>query len=436
MSDVIPEGWRIENIETIANVGSSKRILQSEYVPSGVPFFRSKEAIRRSKNLPIENPLYISKKRFKELKDKHGAPKKNEILVTAVGTIGVIYLIEDIEFYFKDGNLLWIKHIDEDVNPSYLAKYLASDTCHNAIIEIAGGSSQSALTIEKLSKLEFNLPPLPEQQKIAAILSRVDDVIEKTQAQINKLKDLKTGMMQELLSPREGQAANINNPQGESKNGLHHTEFKDSPLGRIPVGWDASPLHEYCERVCVGFVGTCEKFYCEDGIPMIRTGNLKNGNLDLSNVKYVTSEFHTKEKKSQLKVGDLLIARHGSHGAACLIPEGIKEANCLNVVIVKVNKRYYQPLFLKYVFNSDVMKNSFKSKSEGSTQQVISTTEIANAVFPRPSMMEQERITGILSSIDKKIELNEAKNTQNNSIKKALMQDLLTGKVRVKVDSA
>ena len=186
----------------------------------------------------------------------------------------------------------------------------------------------------------------------------------------------------------------------------------------------------------MGFVGTCEKFYCEDGIPMIRTGNLKDGNLDLSNVKYVTPEFHTKEKKSQLKVGDLLIARHGSHGAACLIPEGIKEANCLNVVIVKVNKRYYQPLFLKYVFNSDVMKNSFKSKSEGSTQQVISTTEIANAVFPRPSMMEQERITGILSSIDKKIELNEAKNTQNNSIKKALMQDLLTGKVRVKVDVA
>ncbi|EIF43520.1 restriction modification system DNA specificity subunit [gamma proteobacterium BDW918] len=282
----------------------------------------------------------------------------------------------------------------------------------------ASGTTRTRIARGVLSNISILEPPLPEQQKIAAILSTVDDVIEKTRAQIDKLKDLKTGMMQELLTK-----------------GIGHTEFKDSPVGRIPVGWDVKPLVDVCERVCVGFVGTCERYYRQSGVPMIRTGNLKDGRLDLAEIKYVTREFHAKEKKSQLRRGDLLIARHGSHGAACLVPENLGDANCLNVVIVRADQNRFLPQFLKYAFNSSSMKANLGAKSEGSTQTVISTTEIAKTLFSVPSLSEQHRIVEVLSSLDNKIDATGEKFEKMLSTKKALMQDLLTGKVRVNVDN-
>jgi len=103
----------------------------------------------------------------------------------------------------------------------------------------------------------------------------------------------------------------------------------------MPENWKTHKLETLAERVCVGFVGTCHKFYTEKGIgvPMIRTTNLTARSLDLSEVQYISRDFHEKQKKSQLKKGDILIARHGTNGQACLY-ELDEDANCLNVVIV------------------------------------------------------------------------------------------------------
>lgn len=245
----------------------------------------------------------------------------------------------------------------------------------------------------------------------------MDDVIETTQRQIDKLQDLKKATMNELLTK-----------------GIGHTEFKDSELGRIPKSWEVVELNSCCRRVCVGFVGTCEPFYRTKGVPLIRTGNLKNGALDLENIKFVTREFHEKEKKSQLNSGDLLIARHGDFGHTCIVPDDLREANCLNIVIVKPDFNFFLPLFLKYIFNSDTMKGMFATKAEGSTQKVISTTEIAKTKVPLLPLNEQRSIIKHLSSLDIVLDQKSRKLTQTQSLKKSLMQDLLTGKVRVQVN--
>jgi len=101
------------------------------------------------------------------------------------------------------------------------------------------------LNKEKLRNIEAVLPPLPEQQKIAAILTSVDEVIEKTQAQIDKLKDLKTGMMQTLLT------------KGVGIDGKPHTEFKDSPVGRIPKGWEVVKLSTVLTKIDSGWSPAC-----------------------------------------------------------------------------------------------------------------------------------------------------------------------------------
>ncbi|MBI2632782.1 MAG: hypothetical protein HYW78_00105, partial [Parcubacteria group bacterium] len=95
--------------------------------------------------------------------------------------------------------------------------------------------------------------------------------------------------------------------------------------------WNKFFLDQNCDRICVSYVGPCDKFYTskDKGIPMIRTGNLKENYLDITDLKYVTKEFHEKNKKSQLRFGDLLIARHGTNGQAALVPKNLGQSNCL-----------------------------------------------------------------------------------------------------------
>ena len=140
------------------------------------------------------------------------------------------------------------------------------------------------------------------------------------------------------------------------------------------------------------------------------------------------------EKKSQLNAGDLLIARHGDFGQTCIVPNELKEANCLNIVIIKPDFNFFFPMFLKYIFNSDKMKDMFEAKAEGSTQKVISTTEIAKTRVVMPPLNEQKEIIHHLLAIDKVLDQKKLKLSQTQSLKKSLMQDLLTGKVRVQVN--
>ncbi len=427
MSSSVPEGWAIRNLSSVSDVGSSKRILQSEYVPVGVPFFRSKEAIRRSKKMSIESPLYISRERFEEIKERFGAPTKNEILVTAVGTIGIVYLIEDMEFYFKDGNLLWIRNIDASVNPKYLAKYLASDVFQSAITEISGGSSQSALTIEKLSQLEFNLPPHPEQQKIAAILSSVDEVIEKTQAQIDKLKDLKAGMMQELLSPREGAIVGVD--------GKPYTEFKSSPLGRIPVGWEVVTLKSVSKRITDG-THQAVKTSSGEKIPFLYVSCIRGGRILWDKASTLTNEMYEIASKGRKPVvGDVLYTAVGSYGHAALVNKSTPFSFQRHIAYVQPDNDGISSEYLVEFLNSSYGKGEADFYAIGNAQLSVTLGDLGRFKLPLPPMSEQLKIVSVLSSINEAVDTKVEKLQSINNVKKALMQDLLTGNVRVTLPS-
>lgn len=196
----IPVGWEVVQLNDLAKVGSSKRIRESEYVSEGVPFYRSKEVIRRSKGLELEKTLYISRQRFSEISEKFGAPVEGDILVTAVGTIGTVYLVDNREFYFKDGNLLWLRNISPSISPKYLAKIMQSEAFQAEIDRVTGGSSQAALTIEKLQELSILLPPIAEQSYIVDALSSLDDKYHATYQKLTSQQQLKKALMQDLLT--------------------------------------------------------------------------------------------------------------------------------------------------------------------------------------------------------------------------------------------
>ena len=167
-------------LKDICLITSSKRIFEKEYVSEGIPFIRGQEITDGSllkSNIKFE--CYISKKRFEEIKEKYIIPKKHDILITAVGTIGnVCYLDKDVEFYFKDGNILHLTNFNEKVYPLYLYYYMKSDFFHKQINVSMIGAVQKALTIKMLSNILIEIPSLEEQKKIVTILSFIDKKIE------------------------------------------------------------------------------------------------------------------------------------------------------------------------------------------------------------------------------------------------------------------
>ena len=170
--------------------------------------------------------------------------------------------------------------------------------------------------------------------------------------------------------------------------------------------WKEVKITDLVEKICVGFVGPCQKFYCEkeSGVPMIRTTNLTEKGISFSDVKYISYEFHQKNKKSQLKNGDILVARHGDNGKACMY-NSTSEANCLNAVIIRPDSAKINPKFFIHQFNSPRVRGTIESMSSGSVQDVINTKQIAKLNLLVPERNEQDRIASVLSSLDDKIDL-------------------------------
>lgn len=156
--DGIPEGWDINRIVDLFDITSSKRVYLADYVDAGIPFYRSKEIIQLSQGQAITEPLYISNAAYENFKNKYGAPEKNDILITSVGTIGVSYLVDGHEFYFKDGNLTWIKSGSNKALSLFLFQWLNSQSGKQQLLQSTIGTSQSALTIENLKKIKLIIP--------------------------------------------------------------------------------------------------------------------------------------------------------------------------------------------------------------------------------------------------------------------------------------
>ena len=272
------------------------------------------------------------------------------------------------------------------------------------------------------SEILFLLPPLPEQQKIATILSSVDKVIETTRAQIDKLKDLKTGMMQELLS------------KGIGVDGVPHTEFKDSPVGRIPVGWDVAKLSEVTIKIQDG---THFSPQTKEGEFLYLTSkNIQNGKLDLRNISYISREEHESiYRRCDVKYGDVLLTKDGANTGNCAI-NILKQPFSLlsSVAFLRVNENVCLNRYLYQFISSSSFQRVMKDSMTGNAITRLTLTLIKSFKIPLPPLSEQILIASSLSSIDTKIDMVERKLSLLNHTKKALMQDLLTGKVRVAID--
>lgn len=280
----------------------------------------------------------------------------------------------------------------ENADHYWLMSVINSSAFRYQIDLNASGTTRTRIARGTLSEIEILKPPLPEQQKIATILSSVDDVIEKTRTQIDKLKDLKTGMMQELLTK-----------------GIGHTEFKDSPVGRIPVEWDAARLSE----VFTLNYGKSPKDIISDrgSNPVWGTGG-----------KTAKTDAFLYDGES------IVLGRKGT----------IDQPRYVSGKFWVIDTAYYSTKhddncvrFLHYLLQNI----NLKAFNEASGVPSLSRETLYSVAIALPPPLEQKKIADIVYSVERKILADENKYQALCKTKKALMQDLLTGKVRVKVDA-
>ena len=120
--------WEQRKLSDIAVLTSSKRVHAEDYVETGVPFYRGKEISELKEHKPISEVLYITEYKYNEISSMYGSPKKGDLLITAVGTLGNTWVIDQTPFYFKDGNLIWFKDIK--CNPKYLDYAMSLSLIH------------------------------------------------------------------------------------------------------------------------------------------------------------------------------------------------------------------------------------------------------------------------------------------------------------------
>ncbi|MBY7698444.1 restriction endonuclease subunit S [Vibrio alginolyticus] len=196
--------WEKKPLEQLGVITSSKRIYKKEYVKSGIPFFRTKEVKELANGKEIATELFISRERYLEILDKFGVPEEGDILLTAIGTIGEVYVVNNASpFYFKDGNVLWLKNFNE-LSPCYLRYALLSFV--DELNALSNGAAYNALPIKKLKQHQVFVPPKNIQNEIVTVLDKafadIDQARANTEQNLQNARELFDSYLQQVFSER------------------------------------------------------------------------------------------------------------------------------------------------------------------------------------------------------------------------------------------
>jgi type I restriction enzyme S subunit len=331
------------------------------------------------------------------------------IIIGRKGTIGAINWI-DSDFWPID-TTFYVKIIANDVD----LKWLFYSLNYLNLPKLSLSDVVPGLKRELVYALKLLRPPLPEQKRIAEVLATVDQAIEKVGKAIETTQRLKKGLMQELFAK-----------------GIGHKEYKKTEIGSFPRDWALQKLSELADikggkRLPKGHTLSDSK----TPFPYIRIVDFKNMSIDMNNLKYLHPDTYRKIKRYTISSNDVYISIAGTVGISGLVPADLDGANLTENAAKLCNLRNVRKDFLTYALDSPIGKKQILSYLGKAQQPKLALFRIEKIKIPLPSMSEQEKIATILSSVDRRLEALRNKKEKLNKVKKGLMEDLLTGKVRV-----
>jgi len=385
-----PRDWEIFRLDKVLSIQYGKGLPERERVQGKYPVVGSNGIVGYHNQSLVRGP---------------------GIVVGRKGTIGAITWV-DSDFWPIDTTY----YVQIEKNNIDL-KWLFFELVHLNLPKLHLSDVVPGLKRELVYSLMIPLPLFLEQQKIAGILSTVDEATQKTDEVIAKTERLKKGLMQELLTK-----------------GIGHKEFKNTKIGRIPKDWDVVKLEEVSKDfISGGTPSTKEPKFWNGDIPWIRSVHITKYYIDYSSVEqYVTKEGLENSAANIVPRNNLIVATRVGIGKSAI--------NLIDVAInqdltgIVLDKSKVDPVFIVWYLYSPKIIKLFESFSRGTTIKGVTQSSLRNLLTPLPPLEEQQKIAEILSTTDKKLELERNEKTRLEKIKQGLMDLLLTGKIRVKVN--
>lgn len=395
--------WEQRKLSDIAVLTSSKRVHAEDYVETGVPFYRGKEISELKEHKPISEVLYITEYKYNEISSMYGSPKEGDLLITAVGTLGNTWVIDQTPFYFKDGNLIWFKDIK--CNPKYLDYAMSTADGQKKILASAIGSNQKALTMVKLNELEFMFPGKAEQDKIAEYFSYLDNLITLHQRKCDEMKILKKYMLQKMF-PQNGQK--IPEIRFEGFTG----EWEQRKLGELASSFEYglnAAAKEYDEEN--KYIRITD---IDDNTHEFLTDNLTSPDIEL-----------TGADNYKLTEGDILFARTGaSVGKSYIYKNSDGLVYYAGFLIRARIKEEYDAEFVFQNTLTDRYNKYIAVTSQRSGQPGVNAQEYAEFEIKVPKKEEQTKIGTYFRNIDRLITLHQRKCNELKNIKKFMLQNM------------
>lgn len=345
---------------------------------------------------------------------------KNSVMFTCIGSIGKMAISDSIGISNQQINAII-------VNDSLDFKYIYYLLFHykDRFKNFAPMTTIQIINKTEFGQFKFNLPPLPQQRKIAEILSMVDAVLEKTEAAIAKYQQLKQGLMHDVFT----RGINTNTGQLRPKQTQAPELYKQSPLGWIPKEWEVNSLEELTSYV--DYRGKTPP-KAEKGIFLITAKNIKFGYIDyeISKEFIPISAYKSAMSRGIPQFGDVLITTEAPLGNVAQID---KEGLALAQRVIKY--RCIEGLmlndFLKHSLMSEYFQKELEAESTGSTVKGIKGSRLHKLQVFNPNIKEQKAIVESLNPVERKIDTEQQALAKYQQLKAGLLQDLLTGKVEV-----
>jgi type I restriction enzyme S subunit len=300
--------------------------------------------------------------------------------------------------------------------PLYLFHTLFTKSVMDQCRKMMVGGQYPALSGSHVENLRIPLPPLPEQKKIAEILSTADQAIEKVDEAIDKTQKLKKGLMQDLLTK-----------------GIGHREFKETKMGRIPKEWEVKKLGEV---IALCQYGLSSKMSQAGEYPIIKMDDIVNGNVVPDKVKYINLD-KKKFENFRLEKGDILFNRTNSYelvgrtGIFLLDGEYVFASYLIRLRPKgEVADSFFLTSYL--IFSNEKLR---RLATRAVHQANINATTLQRVMVLIPPLPEQQKIAEILSTVDERLELLRKRKGRLKRTKKGLMNDLLTGNKRVRLEA-
>ena len=397
------DAWEQRKLGDMMNVTSVKRIHQSDWTDSGVRFLRARDIVAAAKNEEPDDYLYISKEKYEEYSALSGKVGVSDLLVTGVGTIGVPYLVRNLEpLYFKDGNIIWFQNSDK-IDGKFLFYSFSAEQIQGFINESAGIGTVGTYTIESGKRTPISIPNQIEQAKVGEFFQQLDNLITLHQRKFEKLTNVKKSMLEKMF------------PQ----NGSSYPEIRFKGFTDPWEQRKAIDIADYSKGN-----GYSKGDLTDAGTPIILYGRL-----------------YTKYQFAISEVDTFAFPRNGavySQGNEVIVPasgetaEDIARASAVEKSGVLLGGDlnilrpfdFINPLFLALAISNGEPQKELAKKAQGKSVVHIHNTDIQEVTIAYPSRTEQDRIVSVFRQLDNLITLHQRELEKLQNIKKSMLEKM------------